>query len=163
MWESPDGVTKNEIDRILTNKIKCVKTIEILYNFNYSSDHRLIKGSLEIPTEKKLFKNMKVTKLIILIHKTRTAKKMVANALKAKEFDKKGQVQDMYNMLEESIRYTTDKVGVNRVNIKTDDKLSENKKKLLETRKMLNSKSQKTDLERIELSEIKKLVRKKIL
>ncbi len=46
-WESPDGVTKNEIDHLLTNKIKCVKNIEILYNFNYSSDYRLIKGSLE--------------------------------------------------------------------------------------------------------------------
>ncbi len=50
---------------------------------------------------------MKVTKLIIPIHKTRIANEMVANALKAKEFDKKGQIQDMYNILEEAIHTHT--------------------------------------------------------
>lgn len=67
----------------------------------------------------------------------------------------------MYDTLETEIKEVVKIVRVRRSKEITDDKLSDKTKKLLEKRTNLNKKSQKTTLERIELSELKKINKKR--
>uniref|UniRef100_A0A6P7GZ09 Uncharacterized protein LOC114348256 n=1 Tax=Diabrotica virgifera virgifera TaxID=50390 RepID=A0A6P7GZ09_DIAVI len=55
-WESPDGKTRNEIDYFLTNKEELFKDVNVLNQFNTSSDHRLVRAKITISIEKERFK-----------------------------------------------------------------------------------------------------------
>lgn len=47
-WRHPDGVTKNEIDFIMTNRRYIFKDVTVINRFNTGSDHRLVRGTLNI-------------------------------------------------------------------------------------------------------------------
>ncbi|XP_026318756.1 uncharacterized protein LOC113229400 [Hyposmocoma kahamanoa] len=51
-WQSPNGMTKNEIDFILTDKKRkqeaIFRDISVVNRFNAGSDHRLVRGTLNI-------------------------------------------------------------------------------------------------------------------
>lgn len=47
-WRSPDGVTKNEIDFIMTNKKHIFRDVSVITRFKTGSDHRLVRGTLNI-------------------------------------------------------------------------------------------------------------------
>ena len=49
-WISPNGVTKNEIDYILTDKPHTFTYVSVINSFNTGSDHRMIRGSMTINT-----------------------------------------------------------------------------------------------------------------
>ena len=49
-WISPNGVTKNEIDYILTDKPQTFTDVSVINSFNTGSDHRMIRGSMTINT-----------------------------------------------------------------------------------------------------------------
>ncbi|KAI8434265.1 hypothetical protein MSG28_012359 [Choristoneura fumiferana] len=51
-WRSPDGVTKNELDYILTNLYKNVQDVQII-NVTFPSDHRFLRATLNLKTIKK--------------------------------------------------------------------------------------------------------------
>ncbi|KAJ0180583.1 hypothetical protein K1T71_003987 [Dendrolimus kikuchii] len=46
-WVSPNGKHTNEIDYILTNKRKLLKTFQTINNFNFNTDHRMLRTSIE--------------------------------------------------------------------------------------------------------------------
>ena len=50
MWISPNGVTKNEIDYILTDKPQTFTDVSLINSFNTGSGHRMIRGSMTINT-----------------------------------------------------------------------------------------------------------------
>ncbi|KAJ0179891.1 hypothetical protein K1T71_004482 [Dendrolimus kikuchii] len=47
-WQSPDTVTKNEIDFIMADKKHIFRDVSVVNRFNTGSDHRLIRGTLNI-------------------------------------------------------------------------------------------------------------------
>nr|ADI61810.1 endonuclease-reverse transcriptase [Bombyx mori] len=47
-WLSPDAVTKNEIDFIMTDKKHIFRDVSVISRFNTGSDHRLVRGTLNM-------------------------------------------------------------------------------------------------------------------
>ena len=47
---SPNGVTRNEIDYILTDKQQTFTDVSVINSFKTGSDHRMIRGSMAINT-----------------------------------------------------------------------------------------------------------------
>ncbi|PZC83853.1 hypothetical protein B5X24_HaOG207010 [Helicoverpa armigera] len=52
-------MTKNEIDFIMTNKKHIVRDVSVINRFNTGSDHRLVRGSLNINFKAERFRLMK--------------------------------------------------------------------------------------------------------
>lgn len=51
-WKSPNGITKNEIDYILSNLQKNIQNIQVL-NITYPSDHRPVRAAVNILSKTK--------------------------------------------------------------------------------------------------------------
>lgn len=49
-WASPDGVTKNEIHYIITNRKATVKNVTVLNRFTTGSDHRMVRAKVTLNT-----------------------------------------------------------------------------------------------------------------
>ena len=49
-WISPNGVTRNEIYYILTDKPQTFTDVSVINSFNTGSDHRITRGSMTINT-----------------------------------------------------------------------------------------------------------------
>ncbi|XP_047533375.1 uncharacterized protein LOC125068313 [Vanessa atalanta] len=47
-WRSPNNVTRNEIDFIISNKRHIFRDVSVINRFNTGSDHRLVRGTLDI-------------------------------------------------------------------------------------------------------------------
>ena len=47
-WMSPDGKTKNEVDFILTNKRQIFNDVTVIARVKTGSDHRMVRGTLNI-------------------------------------------------------------------------------------------------------------------
>ncbi|KAG7296521.1 hypothetical protein JYU34_020303 [Plutella xylostella] len=47
-WASPDGRTKNEKDFIMTDKRHIFRDVPVINRFKTGSDHRLLRGTLNI-------------------------------------------------------------------------------------------------------------------
>lgn len=51
-WLSPNGNNKNEIDFIITNKVKHFNDTHVIQNLNFNTDHRMVRSCLNvIPTK----------------------------------------------------------------------------------------------------------------
>jgi exonuclease III len=57
-WQSPCGKYRNEIDYILTTSPHAFKNIEVISNFNFNSDHRLLRGTIYGEVTKKTRKHI---------------------------------------------------------------------------------------------------------
>ncbi|CAH2097258.1 unnamed protein product [Euphydryas editha] len=58
-WQSPDTVTRNEIDFIIADKMHIFRDVSVVNRFNTGSDHRLLRGSLNISLRKERVRLMK--------------------------------------------------------------------------------------------------------
>ncbi|XP_050352209.1 uncharacterized protein LOC126774715, partial [Nymphalis io] len=47
-WRSPDAMIRNEIDFIMTDKRRIFRDVSVITRFNTGSDHRLVRGTLNI-------------------------------------------------------------------------------------------------------------------
>ena len=54
-WEAPGGVTKNQIDFILSSDRKIVRNCEVITKVDIGSDHRMVRARVEIEKKKKKF------------------------------------------------------------------------------------------------------------
>ena len=50
-WKSPNGVKKNEIDDILTNRPDIVIDITFINQVNIGNDHRLVMSNIKLDVE----------------------------------------------------------------------------------------------------------------
>lgn len=57
-WISPDGKYKNEIDYIITNKPKSFCDTHVIQNLNFNTNHRMVRGCLNMHIQKKSRKNI---------------------------------------------------------------------------------------------------------
>ena len=51
MWKSRNGVTKTEIDYILTNRPHIVTDVTVINQVNFGSDHRLVMSNIKLDVE----------------------------------------------------------------------------------------------------------------
>ena len=59
-WEAPGGVTKNQIDFILSSDRKIVRNCEVITKIDIGSDHRMVRARVEI--DKKLTRLKRIQK-----------------------------------------------------------------------------------------------------
>ena len=59
-WEAPGGVTKNQIDFILSSDRKIVQNCEVITKVDIGSDHRMVRARVEI--DKKLMRRKRIQK-----------------------------------------------------------------------------------------------------
>ena len=169
-WISPDKYTKNEIDHLLTNDMRIVSNHSVLSSFDFSSDHRLCRGTIKIPKRAKI-RNF-VTKdkkegigcsnLVVPVSQVQASKQFLEEQLIKIGGDGDLDFQLRYDKLCEAIEVTISKFGKKAKDIKTEDKLSTETKKLLKLRQTLAKKNTKSPREKIELGEINKAIRKAI-
>ena len=50
-WASADGVTKNEIDYIITSRKSTVKNVTVINRFATGSDHRMVRAAIKLNTK----------------------------------------------------------------------------------------------------------------
>ncbi|XP_045492403.1 craniofacial development protein 2-like [Colias croceus] len=60
-WLSPDGRTKNEIDFIMTTKRQIFKDVSVIHRVKTGSDHRMVRGILNINVKRERSRLMKST------------------------------------------------------------------------------------------------------
>lgn len=60
-WRSPDPVTRNEIDFIISDKRRIFRDVPVVNRLNTGSDHKLIRGTLNIDYKLKCDRLMKST------------------------------------------------------------------------------------------------------
>lgn len=57
-WASADSRFKNEIDYMITNKVKSFNDTHIVQNLNFNTDHRMVRSRLNMKTPKLKRKNI---------------------------------------------------------------------------------------------------------
>ncbi|XP_030745498.1 uncharacterized protein LOC115874488 [Sitophilus oryzae] len=58
-WASPDGITKNEIDLIMTDKNWIIRDVQVLDEFSIGSDHRIVRTRIEFNLKSERRKRIK--------------------------------------------------------------------------------------------------------
>ncbi|CAG4989662.1 unnamed protein product [Colias eurytheme] len=145
-WESPNGQIKNEIDFITTNKPKLFLNVEVLNNFNFFTDHRLLRGQLHLNAPKNSRKHIQNTKHPI----TLPLPSYVLESLKTKllPITTLKTIQEKYDALEEEIK------EINKILEKDKphkDRIGSEARKLIKQRAFLfkNKKTNKQNITKI--------------
>ena len=63
-WEAPGGVTKNQIDFILSSDRKIVRNCEVITKVDIGSEHRMVRARVEIDKKLMRLKRIKKTKTL---------------------------------------------------------------------------------------------------
>lgn len=155
-WVSPNGMIRNEIDYIVTNRPRLFSNIEVVNKFNYNTDHRLLRGHLYSRELKKSRKNIQYThKLIPLSLPTNLLESLHANL---KITNESSGIQEKYNALEKELKEIENKY---RLTKSRKDKLGTEARKLIMQRKNMFTDRKKYKHDIIRLSkEIKLQLRK---
>lgn len=159
-WKSPNQ-KQYEIDYVLTQKPNTIKQFKIADNLQFDSDHRLIMITFN-PSSGKYYQDRKEKSL--RIKRSVESYKNHLEELISQMNNEQDTIQETYNKIEESL-----KEAVKRENEETKEqgrrfstKISENTKKLIQKREELNKILNKTTIQKIEHTEIRKLTKKKI-
>lgn len=60
-WASPDGITKNEIDLVTSNRRNIVRDVTVLKRFSIGSDHQMVRALIELKLKNNRLKLIKKT------------------------------------------------------------------------------------------------------
>lgn len=88
-WQSPDGLTRNEIDHLLINDLRIVQNVEILTAFCFPSDHRLVRCTVKIPKRARYINNInkeRKASLVIPVDKRSEANKQISRIIDSSRF-----------------------------------------------------------------------------
>ncbi|XP_045541562.1 craniofacial development protein 2-like [Papilio machaon] len=153
-WMSPNGLYKNEIDFILSNKRNVFKDVTTLNNFNFNTDHKMVRGTLTANYRK----SRKFQNKYIPVANASNNDMLLNNITSAlKNIDKvSNSVQEKYNYLLKALTTET-----KRTNLETKRSISCEAKKLLEERKILLSKEKDKET-RKKISELSKKINEQI-
>lgn len=159
-WKSPDGVTKNEIDYILTNQDKNVKNVQVL-NINFPSDHRPLKASLQLRNIKKCRikyrSNLKSS--LRTTSEKETYRLFLGKLIDQLQFQDDANVQVNYDKITQSIERSLHNAKQHTTN---PGVLSAYTKSLIVQRKHLHESKHKTRAQKNQLKALYKLISKSI-
>lgn len=164
-WCSPKG-HKFELDYFLTNQINLVKNFDIINNFNFNTDHRMLRAELYVENfkEKRPFKVKNRT--VILQEQTQIEKfhsdfsKHIENSHANRGENTPFSVQEKHNLISKAIDDTITQVPSfvrNKI-----CKLSENTKELFIIRKRIKEKSDTSESKRKDLTALNNQIRKSV-
>ena len=157
-WKGPNGITKNEIDFILTNRSDIVKDVTVLNKVNVGSDHRMVRSrlGLNLRVERnKLVRNTRPN-LCKLREKTEEYKLEVQNRYSLLA-DTEETVEDMNDNFTKILKEASLSIA-GKAHRSTQSKLSEETKDLLKKRRNMKI---RTDRDKIEAAELSKIINKK--
>ena len=161
-WESPDGKTRNQIDFILTSERNMSKDCGVITKVDIGSDHRMVRAKIVINTRLERIrwsrrKRPIKTNMEVLERNKEQFQLEISNRFKALEGNNPT-IETLNKIVEEE----AEKCGRNETN-NSKEKTEEDIEieKLDEKRKHLRKKEDKTTAEKIEYTEISKLVKKK--
>ena len=163
-WVSPDQKTKNEIDHMLVNDLSIIEDVSTLARFEFSSDHMISRGRVAFTKRMMYNKSRKKETIVrreVPISRIQELRETFVQKLEWTTTQNL-KVQEMYNKIEGTMRAVIKQYGENRKREYTDDKLSNETKQLLEAKKRMNIKANKTAKEKIEATELQKTVKKMI-
>ena len=162
-WRSPNFETFNEIDYVLVDKNNIVKNFEVLNKVNVDSDHRMIRCKVQIDSKqerKRLFHSkpepLRVCKQIVNEFKIDLQNRYAALEEQHDDSNNSISLNDMINNITEPL------IGAGKKwksSTKRNSKFSEETKNFMEKRR--NLKTPTTAKEKIEATELNKLIRKK--
>ena len=162
-WRSPNFETFNEIDYVLVDKNNIVKNFEVLNKVNVDSDHRMIRCKVQIDSKqerKRLFYSkpepLRVCKQIVNEFKIDLQNRYAALEEQQDDSNNSISLNDMNNNITEPL------IGAGKKwksSTKRNSKFSEETKNFMEKR--INLKTPTTAKEKIEATELNKLIRKK--
>lgn len=151
------------MDHALVDKLNKIENYETLNRVEYSSDYRACRITVNVKINNKMInrKFQNVNKYIPVW------KYEEANDLLRKELSKKNDsiveiIQELYEKMENALKKVKNILGHSHKKRTTDSKLSINTKNLIKRREELKHKNNKSNRELIELTEIKKLIKKEI-
>ena len=161
-WEAPGGVTKNQIDFILSSDRKIVQNCEVITKVDIGSDHRMVRTRVEI--DKKLMRLKRIQKQKPCRLDLRVLEKLVTpfrielknrfDTLK----DEEPSIEKMNTVLREAMDTIQNQTQKSTTEKSIEDTEIEN---LDKKRKELRQKTNKTLKDKIEYAELNKLVKKK--
>ena len=162
-WRSPNFETFNEIDYVLIDKNNIVKNFEVLNKVNVDSDHRMIRCKVQIDSKqerKRLFHSkpepLRVCKQIVNEFKIDLQNRYAALEEQQDDSNNSISLNDMNNNITEPLIGAGNKW---KSSTKRNSKFSEETKNFMEKRR--NLKTPTTAKEKIEATELNKLIRKK--
>lgn len=134
------GKYKNEIDHLLINDMSIVENVVTLPGFCFSSDHRLCRGMLSFP-KRTIYRNSSgKTRRSKTIPPWRMDEARTWMKDKMRELEKSWNecnIQHLYDTMENAINGVSKQFGKASSGKCTDGKLTEETKKLIETRNEL--------------------------
>ena len=161
-WRSPNFETFNEIDYVLVDKNNILKNFEVINKVNVDSDNRMIRCKVQIDSKqerKRLFHSkpepLRVCKQIVNEFKIDLQNRYAALEEQQDDSNNSISLNDMNNNITEPL------IGAGKKwksSTKRNSKFSEETKNFME--KIRNLKTQ-TAKEKIEATELNKLIRKK--
>ena len=161
-WEAPGGVTKNQIDFILSSDRKIVQNCEVITKVDIGSDHRMVRARVEI--DKKLMRLKRIQKQKPCRLDLRVLEKLVTpfrielknrfDTLK----DEEPSIEKMNTVLREAMDTIQNQTQKCTTEKSIEDTEIEN---LDKKRKELRQKTNKTLKDKVEYAELNKLVKKK--
>ena len=161
-WEAPGGVTKNQIDFILSSDWKIVQNCEVITKVDIGSDHRMVRARVEI--DKKLMRLKRIQKQKPYRLDLRVLEKLVTpfrielknrfDTLK----DEEPSIEKMNTVLREAMDTIQNQTQKSTTEKSIEDTEIEN---LDKKRKELIQKTNKTLKDKVEYVELNKLVKKK--
>ena len=172
-WEAPGGVTKNQIDFILSSDRKIVQNCEVITKVDIGSDHRMVRARVEI--DKKLMRLKRIQKQkpyrldLRVLEKLATPFRIELKNRFDTLKDEESSIEKMNTVLREAMdtiqnqtqKSTTEKSIEDTEIENLDKKRKELRQKTNKKRKELRQKTNKTLKDKVEYAELNKLVKKK--
>lgn len=161
-WRSPKD-TFHENDYLMSHEIDNVLKAEIIHNLPFQSDHRMVQAYVSTKKQRKHIQ--KKTSTLKIINSPRSFQKYLNQKLN-EEFQVKEDldIQELYDKIISTIKWAVEQE--NKEHRSTDKikskKITEKTKELIMKREELNRKINKTATEKIEHTEIRKLVKREI-
>ena len=168
-WKSPDGLTKNEIDFIMTSRRDTVTDVTIMNKVNIGSDHRFVRSKVMFNTKIERLKLTSKVKPAVNIRELHTQKGefqlQLSNKFKLLEDENVHEyaindVTSYNNKLTEIILDTAYSIAGFRQKRKQASKISNNTKELLKKRREMKPMLSKHG--NVEYAELCKTIRKQM-
>ncbi|XP_056641545.1 craniofacial development protein 2-like [Diorhabda sublineata] len=153
-WANPDGITKNEIDYVLTPNKHIVQEVDVLNSFNTGSDHRLVRCRIVLNTKLERAKKFNSTQYRIDPDTIRDNKsiysKRLTERLTKETTSSHESLDETNNRLVKELKETTTSLVSSKT--KRIEKFTTQTKQLLERRRELIKDNKRNTVEYAELN-----------
>ena len=139
-WQAPNGKIKNEIDFIMTDRIKDICNIQVVNGLKFDTDHRMIRVKMSVKKGKRHYFKQRATEPERL-DKMKYLTTLKDNVQKMNE-QRKEEMQCTYTNLEKCITQAAKSAKILDPKERRINKLTEDTRNLIERRERLRAQSE---------------------